>query len=111
MQLAFQLPAAARLGPNPARQPARFASLHAVISRLCSSSSSRCAYAVTAVAAAGVPPPAAAAAAPAPPAASPSAPTGAALTHFSSLYIRDFALVQEQRLHLAPGLTAITGKR
>lgn len=33
-----------------------------------------------------------------------------AATHFSSLLIRDFALVQEQRVQLAPGLTVITGE-
>lgn len=33
-----------------------------------------------------------------------------AATHFSSLLIQDFALVQEQRVQLAPGLTVITGR-
>ena len=117
MQLAWQHAAAAPLAANPAgrraepvlgRLQARLACSHTTIGPPWRTSGRR-SYAV---AAAGVPPAAAAAAAPSAPHSAPSAaPVGTALTHFSSLYIRDFALVQEQRLHLAPGLTAITGKR
>ncbi|KAL4443668.1 hypothetical protein ABPG75_011405 [Micractinium tetrahymenae] len=41
---------------------------------------------------------------------SPSTKPAPAATHFSSLLIRDFALIQEQRVQLAPGLTVITGE-
>lgn len=104
-------PAGRRAEPLLGRLPVRLACRHTAISAPWLSSGRR-GHAAAAVVTAGVPPAAAAAAA-APSAAqvSPSAaPSGAALTHFTSLYIRDFALVQEQRLHLAPGLTAITGE-
>lgn len=50
-------------------------------------------------------------AAPAAPAARSNGGGGAApsVTHFQQLVIRDFALVEEQRVRLAPGLTVITG--
>lgn len=105
-------PAGRRAEPLLGRLPARLSCSHTAIGAPWLGSGRR-GHAAAAVAAAGVPPAAAAAAA-APSAAQvspPAAPSGAALTHFTSLYIRDFALVQEQRLHLAPGLTAITGER
>lgn len=50
--------------------------------------------------------------APATPPAHSSGSGGAApaATHFQELVIRDFALVEEQRVQLAPGLTVITGE-
>lgn len=36
--------------------------------------------------------------------------TSQSATHFKELLIKDFALVEEQRLALQPGLTVITGE-
>ena len=107
---------AAAAAPNPSRSPllwrlqARLACHRTAITQQWQGGR-RGSYAAAAAV-----PPAAAAAAAAPeavaPQLAPAAPAaGAAQTHFTSLYIRDFALIQEQRLQLAPGLTAITGER